>query len=610
MANDCLDKSQNAIGRAESGEACSGQSSAAILVWVLLIVHVGLLGYGAYVHSPTLNEPGHLVAGISYWKLGRFSVYHVNPPLVRLVAASPVIAVGVRTDWSRFSDAPGNRCEYPLSEDFVAANGERVFWLVTIARWACIPFSVLGGYVCFLWGRELYGCGAGLLALLLWCFCPNIIANGQLITSDAAATSLGVAACYTFWRWLKRPLWTGATVCGGMLGLAQLCKTTFIIFYLIWPVMALAFLQVDRRTIRRKNQLGEITMMVYIIIVSIYVINLGYAFEGTGRRLGDFPFVSPSLRGEADVERRTPPVGNRFAGSWLGVVPVPLPENYVLGIDTQRRDFESCGMPSYLRGRFSPSGWWYYYLYALAVKIPLGTWILLGIATVSAIPRGVRSARRNDLILLSPAVGILAFVSSQTGFSEHTRYVLPISPFLFIWAGGVARVCRRIRESMTLIVGALVMWAVGSSLMVYPHSLSYFNELTGGPLGGPAHLIGSSIDWGQDLLELRAWLRAHPEVSRLNLAYYGSVDPRYAGIDYQWPSANVPDEQRAGSFVPSPGWYAVSVNLVRGYPRSVYNGYDGHLWLAERELIRFQNVEPVAIVGYSIFIYHILDSDE
>lgn len=30
-------------------------------VVVLLVIHTGLLAYSAYVHSPTLNEPGHLV---------------------------------------------------------------------------------------------------------------------------------------------------------------------------------------------------------------------------------------------------------------------------------------------------------------------------------------------------------------------------------------------------------------------------------------------------------------------------------------------------------------------------------------------------------------------
>ncbi|MDQ3331009.1 MAG: hypothetical protein M3552_10190, partial [Planctomycetota bacterium] len=122
-------------------------------VVALLAVHAGLLAYGATRHSPTLNEPGHLVAGLAMWEFGRFEVYRVNPPLTRLVAALPILAAGYEMDWSRFYDGPGARPEFALGEDFVKANGERSIWLFTIARWACIPFSLIGGVFCFLWGR-------------------------------------------------------------------------------------------------------------------------------------------------------------------------------------------------------------------------------------------------------------------------------------------------------------------------------------------------------------------------------------------------------------------------------------------------------------------------
>jgi hypothetical protein len=55
----------------------------------------------------------------------------------------------------------------------------------------------------------------------------------------------------------------------------------------------------------------------------------------------------------------------------------------------------------------------------------------------------------------------------------------------------------------------MLAWSVGSSLWYYPHSLSYFNELVGGPMGGPKHLLDSNIDWGQDLFYLKDWLDAN-----------------------------------------------------------------------------------------------------
>ena len=103
-------------------------------VIVLLFIHSVLLTYSAYVHSPTLNEPGHLVAGLSHWKFGRFEVYRVNPPLVKLIAALPVALIGYKEDWSGFYEGPGARPEAKMGQDFVAANAERSFFLFTIAR--------------------------------------------------------------------------------------------------------------------------------------------------------------------------------------------------------------------------------------------------------------------------------------------------------------------------------------------------------------------------------------------------------------------------------------------------------------------------------------------
>lgn len=65
---------------------------------LLLTFHAALLACGAYIHSPTLNEPGHLVAGMSNWQFGRFDVYKVNPPLVRMVAALPMLLADPQTN--------------------------------------------------------------------------------------------------------------------------------------------------------------------------------------------------------------------------------------------------------------------------------------------------------------------------------------------------------------------------------------------------------------------------------------------------------------------------------------------------------------------------------
>jgi hypothetical protein len=580
----------------------------------LLILHVGLLAWGAYVHSPTLNEPGHLVAGISYWKSGHFDVYSVNPPLVRLVAAVPAMLAGAKTDWRSYTAGKGARPECSMGEDFAAANGKRFFWLVTLSRWACIPFSLVGACVCYLWAKELYGARSGLFSLTLWCFCPNVIAHGQLLTCDVAGTALGAAACFLYWRWLRAPSWRATFMSGGALGLAVATKSTLLLLYPLFPAMWLVYRWLEPDSRRRGAWCREMGMLTTIALIGLYIVNLVYNCEGTGTRLREFDFVSTAFASSIEAagtpeQKSADGVSNRFVGTWLGALPIPLPKNYLIGIDLQRHDFEVLSQPSYLRGRFSPRGWWYYYLYALAVKVPLGAWVIVCLAGILGMRHPLGVAARDEFALLCPAAAVFVLVSTQTGFSAHMRYVLPIFAPIYIWSGRSVRIACNLGTIMNkaVLAGAMT-WFITSSLWTYPHSLAYFNELAGGPRGGPFHLIGSNLDWGQDLLKLQAWLNQHPEARPLRLAYFGPIDARCAHIEYSWDTSAPPNvtDHDARPFHPEPGWYAISVNLIRGFPHSVETGHRGQTYtLRVGELAEFQRLRAFASIGYSIYIYHL-----
>src|SRR5689334_13881732 len=64
-------------------------------VVLLVLAQCVLLVYSAWVHSPTLDEPAHLVAGLRNLRTGDSDVYRVNPPLVRSIAAVPVLVAGL-----------------------------------------------------------------------------------------------------------------------------------------------------------------------------------------------------------------------------------------------------------------------------------------------------------------------------------------------------------------------------------------------------------------------------------------------------------------------------------------------------------------------------------
>jgi hypothetical protein len=220
------------------------------------------------------------------------------------------------------------------------------------------------------------------------------------------------------------------------------------------------------------------------------------------------------------------------------------------------------------------------------------------------------------MVILLPGIVLLAFVSSQTGFSVHSRYIIPALPFFSIWIAKVGKAFTMKRKVVATLASVLLAWSIFSSLYVYPHSISYFNELAAilptpedknypkpiktspktflqkmkrlfdcGSRNGASHLLNSNIDWGQDLFYLERWYESHPEVTEIKVAYWGG---------YPLELTKLPSKEMLLANNPQPGWYALSVNYI----------YD-----KEKQYRYFLNFEPVAMVGYSIYIYHLTPDD-
>jgi 4-amino-4-deoxy-L-arabinose transferase-like glycosyltransferase len=572
---------------------------------MLLVVHVGLLAWGAVVHSPTIDESEWLPVGLAHWHTGRIDIMVKHPPHVGLVAAIPLLFAD--PDVTAFEPTRGGRA---IGHEFIQRNGYRSFWLFTLGRWACIPFSILGGLACFLWARGLYGANPGVLAAALWRFCPNIIANGQLVSHDVPASALGLVAGYTFWRWLRQATWAKAAAAGLVLGLALLTKMTLFILLPLWPAIWAGWRIAGWATKRpySSSLIREGAMLGAILLLALDVLNAGYGFQGSFNRLDSFSFRSHALAGEANAG------GNRFQDSLLGSLRIPLPRPYVEGLDFQRFALEG-GLPfqvSYLRGQWSTRGWPYYYLYALAIKVPIGTWFLALLSLAFRLRRlDSKRLAFDEMVLLAPAATIMLVASMSLAWTDHLRHILPCFPFAFVWISRVAGVSWAHNRVMASMTGLGATASVLSSLLAYPHSLSYFNELVGGPRFGHYYLLSSNIDFGQDLLKLKHWYDRHPRARPFGLAYWDmeSVDPRTAGIEYFVPPSGprpgtLVDASIAAELGPKPGWYAVTVNLLHGdewpgrcvYPELGYYGY-------------FLEFTPVAHAGYSIYIYH-LTADE
>jgi hypothetical protein len=204
---------------------------------------------------------------------------------------------------------------------------------------------------------------------------------------------------------------------------------------------------------------------------------------------------------------------------------------------------------------------------------------------------------RNELVLVLPALTVLLIVSSQLAFNTHFRYVLPFVGLAFVFIGKVALLAER-GIFWRFVVSFLIALATVSSLLNYPHSLAYFNELSGGTKNGHKHMLHSAIDWGQDLTYLKRWLEKHPEITLDGLAYHGGFEPSAVGIKCPRPpvSRNSSDSASMDSSKvgPQPGWYALSTNS---------------LWGSDGEYDYFHHFTPIITVGKTVHIYHITHED-
>ncbi|MDR2704813.1 MAG: glycosyltransferase family 39 protein [Planctomycetaceae bacterium] len=577
---------------------------------VIIILQIILLVWSGYVHSPTHLEVFHLPAGVSHWELNRYDLYRVNPPLVRKVAALPVWLSPHFSNYAYYNSNPFQRAEYAVGIDAMYSNGRNFVWLVTLARWACIPFILLGSFICFIWAKQLYGEVSGIIAMLLWSFCPYVLAQGSLITPDAHAAALGVTVAYLFWKWLQKPTYLMALIVGIVLGIAELSKFTLLVFYPLGFILWLIF----RFSSQKKVILRESTMILIMTIVSVLVINLGYDFEGTFKPLGDYRFQTKLLTGYDSIEDIPQTGGNRFAGTWLAKVPLPLPSNFVSGIDTQRKDVET-GIFSYLNGEWKIGGWWYFYLEALLFKLPIGTLVLLGLCVVLTIMNfRYRKDWRNDIFLLLPALTILFIFSNQKGIGLHSRYLIPMLPFLFIWTSKLALAFQHSQKKLCCCVIIFLVWSIGSTMYYFPHEIPYCNELVGGTKNAYKYFAKSDSSWGQDLLFLKKWLDEHPEVLEIHIAHCGPFDPRLVGLEFTPPPVGrngkeTLEELPENSLAPQAGWYAIDVCfLLGGDPLSAADGKGGWVEPSSKhgyDLSYFQKIKPIGRAGYSIYIYHI-----
>jgi len=472
---------------------------------LLLLGQMALQGVlGARQLSATHDETSHLPAGYSYLTTGDFRLNPQHPPLIKLLAALPLLALGAQID----REDPGWRSSPPDEWGF----GERFLYRQDADRllfWGRVPMILLGlvlaAYV-YAWSRALFGPVAGLVSLALCSLSPTVLAHTRFVTFDVGLACFSTLAGFHLWRWLVQGGRVHGFLAGVGLGAALASKFSGVVFL---PVFVLLVAARARARRDRAAALRDLGGLAAIVAVALVVVQASYFFSAD-------PLVY-----------------------WRGLVQV-------------NRDHNP-SFPYYLLGEFRAGGFWYYFPVAWALKTPVPTIVLLGWALV-------RLWRRRAHTLLDEAclaLPALAFLLATCALADDlgVRYLLPADALLFIFAGRVAPVAGRLGK---VALGALLLWQAAAAVAIYPDQLAYFNELAGGPSHGHRLLDDSNIDWGQDLKRLKIYMDEHG-IGRIKLRYGRFSAPEYYGIA----ADPITDQEWAGT--PPPGDYAFGTHLlIRG----------------------------------------------
>lgn len=471
-----------------------------LLVVVLLAQMAAAMVTTAVQQTPTIDEPVYVGTAADYLHEHRVRLNPEHPPLGKLVIevgvaiADPHVDTSFQGDQGRF----GRHLLYESGND----PWQLMFW----ARLPMIVLTLLFGLVVFSFARELAGRAAGLAALALYAFSPDVIAQGSLATLDVPAAGFVLTSAWLLWRARRRPR-LYVPLAGAALGAGLATKMSVLpVVPVLLGLAAWSVWRADSGDRRRALARAAVGAAV-VAVAAVAVVWASYLV------------VDPRLRWSP--EQHVPAV-HGLKG--LLVRLMPFPEAYRDGMRVQF-GFENYPWQGFLFGHLYTGSRWYYLPAALLVKTPLGMLALWAAGAVVLV--AVRRLRPAAPYVLVPAAVLLA--AAMTGSRDFgTRYAIFMPMFLAVAAGCVLATRRRWAP---LVTGALVLFVAVSSLLTYPYYLPYSNEAFGGPAKTHLRLHDSNVDWGQDLGRLADRLRERYRGERIWLVYKGSGVPSYYGID-------------------------------------------------------------------------------
>jgi 4-amino-4-deoxy-L-arabinose transferase-like glycosyltransferase len=556
-------------------------SPATRIALAFLILVACLLAASTWrIYSNTWDEPEHLAAGIELLDKGRYEYDTEHPPIVRAFMALGPYFAGARS----FGTPPPDGVQEGV--DILYTGGHYNLYL-TLARLGTLPFLALLLFSVWLWARRLTRSeGEALLAVVLLGSVPPILGHAALATLDMAAAATVLLAFYALQCWLESARWRDAVFFGLTAGVAIGSKFSAIPFLAVgFAVLAVAQWMLHRRSAQPSLPSASTTCprligFALIVLMTAVPLAIAYGVRSPGANVVAHKFewaVAFLLREHGLSHDAGVVLQHLWLPGWV--------KGFFEGIIAIKAHNDS-GHLSFLLGQQRTTGWWYFYLVALAAKTPIPLLVTGPIGMVVLAREGWRARDGWRLAPLLSFLAVLGFASSFSHINIGIRHVLVLYPFMAL--GGahlVALAWEALRKSALgplAVVGSgglvvLVAWQVLTLWTANPDYLPYFNEAVAHP---EQVLVDSDLDWGQDLwrLEQRA---AAIKIPKLSLAYRGTADLARERLP---PFLIMPP------WKPATGWVAISALAKVHDPK-------GYAWL--------DAYQPMEMVGKTIELYYV-----
>ena len=556
-----------------------------IAVAVLIVLQVAQFTYIVHRESLTWDEGDHSFAGYMMWHTGDYGLNPEHPPLVKLLAALPLLG---RNLWVPTLQHRDFKVEAYLSgRDWIARNdgasGRMVFEMRMAASLLAIAFTLMVFWV----ARDWFGTAAGLVALTLAVFDPNILAHSALVTTDIGVSLFFIASIYAFYRYVKQPTLARLLVAGFVAGLLVATKHSGILLAPMLVALILWEVWTAPAGTRRKLALRLAGAFVAILLVGTVVLWAFYGFRYAARPAG--------LAMSTSLAQYVAPLSHFDASvvMWFAHFHL-LPESYLIGLVDVKRMAQA--YPTFIFGKVYAHGVWWYFPVAILIKTTLGLLALTAVSLFAIVTGRLRKPRETAYLLLPGAIYLI--IAILAGMNIGARHLLPVYGLAFILAGGGIVALAANSRRWAWAGAVLVLAHIVSSLTVFPNPIAYANEAWGGPANVHNLLSDANVDWAQQLYQVKAWQDRHPD-QPCWFAYFAGplIDPAMYGIHcHTLPNADT-GWVGGGEMIPP---------VISGYVLISAGDLSGCEWPSEKlnPMREFAARKPDEVIDYGLFIYH------